>query len=65
MLQSSFKLGTWTHVNTLFVNSLFIKIEFSCAGELDSDLFTKNVGHELYERHKRKILEESENDDSG
>jgi hypothetical protein len=38
----------------------FIKIEFICSVENDSDLFTKNVYQELYAKHMKKFLEDSE-----
>jgi hypothetical protein len=36
-----------------------INIEFVCSAENDSDLFTKNLNQELYERHTKKFLEDS------
>jgi hypothetical protein len=56
---------TW-HVDTRyhFVRELieddFIKINFVLSVENDSDLFTKNVNKELYEKHTKKFLEDSE-----
>jgi hypothetical protein len=37
----------------------FIKIEFIRSVENDSDLFTKNVNQELYEKHTKKFLKGS------
>jgi hypothetical protein len=45
---------------TGFIKDCFIKIEFVRSGENDSDLFTKNVNQELYEKHTKKFLEDSE-----
>jgi hypothetical protein len=36
-----------------------IKIEFVKSAENDSDIFTKNVSQDVYERHVKKFLEES------
>jgi hypothetical protein len=54
---------TW-HIDTRyhFVREFidgFIKIEFVRSIENDSDLFTKNVNQELYEKHTKKFLEDS------
>jgi hypothetical protein len=38
----------------------FIKIEFVRSVENNSDLFTKNVNQELYAKHTKKFLEDSE-----
>jgi hypothetical protein len=43
-----------------FVDSGFIKIEFVRSVENNSDLFTKNVNQELYEKHKTNFLVDSE-----
>jgi hypothetical protein len=43
-----------------FIEDGFMKIKFVCSVENDSDLFTKNVNQELYEKHKKKFLEDSE-----
>jgi hypothetical protein len=45
---------------TGFIKDCFIKIEFVRSGKNDSDLFTKNVNQELYEKHTKKFLEDSE-----
>jgi hypothetical protein len=56
---------TW-HVDTRyhfvqeFIADGFIKIEFVHSAERDSDLFTKKVNQELYEKHKKKFLEDSQ-----
>jgi hypothetical protein len=56
---------TW-HVDTRyhFVRELiedgFIKIDFVRSARNDSDLFMKNVNQELYEKHTKKFLENSE-----
>jgi hypothetical protein len=55
---------TW-HVDTRyhfvqeFIKDGYIKIEFVRSAENDSDLFTKNVSQELFERHMKKFLEDS------
>jgi hypothetical protein len=38
-----------------FIEAGFIKIEFVRSVENDSDLFTKNVNQELYEKHTKKF----------
>jgi hypothetical protein len=38
----------------------FIKLEFVRSAENGSDLFTKNVNQDFYEKHTKKIQEESE-----
>jgi hypothetical protein len=43
-----------------FVDSGYIKIEFVRSVENNSDLFTKNVNQELYEKHKTNFLVDSE-----
>jgi hypothetical protein len=43
-----------------FIEDGFIKIEFVRSAENDSDLFTKNVDQELYKKHVKKFLEDSE-----
>jgi hypothetical protein len=54
------------HVNTHyhfvqeFIEDGFIKIEFVRSAENDSDLLTKNVNQELYEKHTKKFLGDSE-----
>jgi hypothetical protein len=56
---------TW-HVDTRyhfvreFIEDGFIKIEFVCSVENDSDLLTKKVNQELHAKHKKKFLEDSE-----
>jgi hypothetical protein len=56
---------TW-HVDTRyhfvreFIEDGFIKIEFVRSAENDSDLFTKNINQELYEKHTKKFLEDSQ-----
>jgi hypothetical protein len=56
---------TW-HVDTHhhfvwdFVEDGFIKVKFVRSVEKDSDLFTKNVNQEMYEKHTKKFLEDSE-----
>jgi hypothetical protein len=43
-----------------FIEDGFIKIEFVRSADNDYDLFTKNVNQELYEKHTKKFLEDSE-----
>jgi hypothetical protein len=43
-----------------FIEDGFIKIEFVFSAENDSDLFTKNFNHELYEKHMKNFLEYSQ-----
>ena len=33
-----------------------MKIEFVRSSENDSDIFTKNVSHEVYDKHVKKFL---------
>jgi hypothetical protein len=42
------------------IEDCFIKIELVRSGENDSDLFTKNVNQELYVKHTKIFLEDSE-----
>jgi hypothetical protein len=42
-----------------FIEDGFIRIKFVGSAENDSDLFTKNVNQELYEKHTKKFLEDS------
>jgi hypothetical protein len=46
------------HIVREFIEDGFIKIEFVRSVENDSDLFTKNVSQELYEKHTKKFLED-------
>ena len=52
------------HINVRhkFVNELvdnkFIKIEFVQTAESNADLFTKNLGKELHNKHSNKLIEE-------
>jgi hypothetical protein len=56
---------TW-HVDTRyhfvreFIEDGFIEIDFVCSVENDSDLSTKNINQELYTKHTKKFLEDSE-----
>jgi hypothetical protein len=56
---------TW-HVDTRyhfvreFIEDDFIKIEFFHSAGNDSNVFTKNVNQELYEKHTKKFLKDSE-----
>jgi len=50
------------HVNTRYhfirenVEDGIVKVEFVRSGNNDSDIFTKNVNHEIYEKHVKKFL---------
>jgi hypothetical protein len=48
------------HFVRKFIEDGFIKIEFIRSVENDSALFTKNVNQELYEKHTKKFLEDSQ-----
>jgi hypothetical protein len=37
-----------------------IKMEFVKSNDNDSDIFTKNVNHERYEKHVKKFLQNKE-----
>jgi hypothetical protein len=49
------------HVNTRShfirenVDDGIVKVEFVKSTENDSDIFTKNVSHEIYEKHSKKF----------
>jgi len=45
--------NSWIHDN---VEDVIIKIEFVISFGSDSDIFTKNVNHETYEKHAMKFL---------
>jgi hypothetical protein len=53
-------VDTRYHFVREFIDDGFIKIEFVRSAENDSDLFEKNVNQELYEKHTKKFLEDSE-----
>jgi hypothetical protein len=53
-------VDTRYHFVREFIEDGFIKIEFVRSVENDSDLFTKNVNQELYEKHTKKFLEDSQ-----
>jgi hypothetical protein len=53
------QVDTRYHFIREFINDDFIKIEFVCSVENDSDLFTKNVNQELHAKHTKKFLEDS------
>jgi hypothetical protein len=38
------------------VEDRIVKVEFFRSVDNDSDIFTKNVNHEIYERHVEKFL---------
>jgi len=42
------------------VQDRIMKIEFVRSNENDSDIFTKNVSHEIYEKHRKKFLGSNE-----
>jgi hypothetical protein len=54
------QVDTRCHFVQEFIEDGFIKIEFVRSIENDSDLFTKNVNQELYEKHTKKYLDNSE-----
>jgi hypothetical protein len=54
-------VDTRYHFVREFIEDGFIRIEFVRSAENDSDLFTKTVGQELYERHTKKFLEKNRN----
>eukprot|EP00980_Cylindrotheca_fusiformis_P025025 scaffold12934_cov105-Cylindrotheca_fusiformis.AAC.1 len=43
-----------------FVEDGFIQIIFVRSEENDADLFTKNLGGELFEKHSKKMIEDRE-----
>jgi hypothetical protein len=53
-------VDTRYHFVREFIEDGFIKIDFFRSVENDSDLFTKNVNQELYAKHTKKFLEDSE-----
>jgi len=54
------------HVDTRYhfirenIEDGILKMEFVKSSDNDSDIFTKNVNHEVYEKHVKKFLENSE-----
>jgi hypothetical protein len=64
MTQNSSSGVRTRHVNTRYhyvrenLDDGIIKIEFIKSFENQSDIFTKNVTQEIYERHVKKFLEE-------
>jgi hypothetical protein len=52
-------VDTRYHFVREFIKVGFIKIEFVRSAENDSNLFTKNVNKELYEKYTKKFLEDS------
>ena len=54
------------HVDTRYhfirenVDDGIVKVEFVKSSEHDSDIFTKNVSHEIYEKHAKKFLGKTE-----
>jgi hypothetical protein len=53
-------VDTRYHFVREFIDSGFIKIEFVRSVENNSNVFTKNVNQELYEKHKTNFLVDSE-----
>jgi sulfatase maturation enzyme AslB (radical SAM superfamily) len=51
-------VDTWYHFVRENLDDGIIKIEFIKSVENQSDIFTKSVTQEIYERHVEKILEE-------
>jgi hypothetical protein len=51
-------VDTWYHFVRENLDDGIIKIEFIKSVENQSDIFTKNVTQEIYERHVKKFLEE-------
>jgi hypothetical protein len=43
------------HFNREFIEDGFIKIEFVLSMENESDIFSKNVGQDIYEKHAAKF----------
>ena len=54
------------HVDTRYhfirenIEDGILKMEFVKSSDNDSDIFTKNVNHEVYEKHVKKFLENLE-----
>ena len=48
-----------------FIEDGFIKIEFVRSTENESDVFTKNVNQETYQKHMKKFLSNSVDEDTG
>jgi hypothetical protein len=53
-------VDTCHHFVREFIEDGFIKIEFFLSAKNYSDLFTKNVNQDLYEKHTKKFLEDSQ-----
>ena len=58
-------IDTRYHFIREIIDDGLIKIEFVRSKENDSDIFTKNVNQETYERHVRKFLGRTSGSDSG
>jgi hypothetical protein len=56
----TWQVDTSYHFVQEFIEEGCIKIEIVRSAENDSDLFTKNVNQDLYEKHTKKFLEDSE-----
>ena len=54
-------VDTRYHFVREFIEDGFIKIEFVRSVENDSDVFTKNVSQEIYQKHMNKFLADSKN----
>jgi hypothetical protein len=51
-------VDTRYHFVREFIEDGFIEIEFIRSAENDTDLFTKNVNQEFYEKQTKKFLED-------
>jgi len=58
-------VDTRYHFVREFIEDGFIKIEFVRSIENNSDMFTKNVSQENYQKHMKYFLTNSENENSG
>ena len=71
MAQNSSSGVRTRHVDTRYhyirenVEDGIIKIEFVRSMENDSDIFTKNVTQEIYEKHVRNFLEDTTGEYNG
>ena len=58
-------VDTRYHFVREFIEDGFIKIEFVRSTENESDVFTKNVNQETYQKHVKKFLSNSVDEDTG
>ena len=48
-----------------YIEERQVKIVFVCSDENDSDLYTKNLGEDLFKKHSEKYIQQVSNDGKG